>query len=528
MEVPRAPLTQLRGWYYVAPTLVLVAVLLGPSLKLGFVSDDFLHLVEDSNLPLTASSDQLLRPLRNVIVKIAVRLFGLNPLPFHMAIVVFYALVAVLLFELIWELSRDLRVAGLTTALVAAFPRNHQVAFWFAAFQDLVVAVAALLTFILFLRHRKSGSAWYLTLAVLLFVISLGFKETAITVLPTLVLIDLFQGQRLSARWKAWKSHVPLICAAIAYLAYAVFVHHKGFNSVYYTARTPTQLLGNYFKDLHGLLVPFGAVPSLHQTARHPAILLPFVGGAAAICILMRALGKEREFLFCGAWIVVNLLPTAAFGVSREDRYLFIPFMGLAYLTSRLLIDLFDGASGIRGRTPVRAILFTAVLAYLGCSIVFFVGYRRRWSEAAQEVRLITEQVSRNARNLSSANTVFFLGVPHSIANGQVYVLNNGLRGVLLTRGFPRQGHLYENFSSSDMAQQSLMARIKACGHPGTSASSRTLILIYDPVGSVLDLSNHCAEEAISQAGKPGPQLFLERKQAHIRQTLGDLGFNLL
>src|SRR3989441_11967244 len=177
MEVPRAPLTQLRGWYYVAPTLVLVAVLLGPSLKLGFASDDFLHLGEDSTLPLTASSDQLLRPLRNVIFKITVCLFGLNPLPFHMAIVVFYALVAVLLFELIWELSRDLRVAGLTTALVAAFPRNHQVAFWFAAFQDLVVAVAALLTFILFLRHRRSGSAWYLTLAVLLFVISLGLDR---------------------------------------------------------------------------------------------------------------------------------------------------------------------------------------------------------------------------------------------------------------------------------------------------------------------------------------------------------------
>src|SRR5437899_12963373 len=111
MEVPRAPLTQLRGWYYVAPTLVLVAVLLGPSLKLGFVSDDFLHLVEDSNLPLTASSDQLLRPLRNIIFKVTVRLLGLNRLPFHMAILVFYTLVAVLLFEIVWELTGHVRVA---------------------------------------------------------------------------------------------------------------------------------------------------------------------------------------------------------------------------------------------------------------------------------------------------------------------------------------------------------------------------------------------------------------------------------
>ena len=115
------------------PLLVLLVALLAtflPSLNIGFVSDDYEHLVEaTAKLPLTASFDEMHRPLRNIIFKLSYLAFGLNSAPYHLGLIFLHLAAVTALYYFTLQLTANRWAAILAAALYGFFPRNHQTVF---------------------------------------------------------------------------------------------------------------------------------------------------------------------------------------------------------------------------------------------------------------------------------------------------------------------------------------------------------------------------------------------------------------
>lgn len=117
----------------------------------------FLLALSDQRLPLTQSVDELHRPLRNATLKIAESHLGIQHVwPYRLAVALTFVAVLLLLYRLTRRLGAG-RVAALAAVYILAFfPRNDEVLFWFAAWQDLVAAAAVLCACIFFINYRES------------------------------------------------------------------------------------------------------------------------------------------------------------------------------------------------------------------------------------------------------------------------------------------------------------------------------------------------------------------------------------
>src|SRR5262245_54352457 len=85
-ESAKSPVRRAKGFTWIGGliALLLFVRLIAPVPHLRFVSDDYLLLVEDANLPWYDSNDHLYRVLRNGVCRIMPKLFGMQPEPHHL------------------------------------------------------------------------------------------------------------------------------------------------------------------------------------------------------------------------------------------------------------------------------------------------------------------------------------------------------------------------------------------------------------------------------------------------------------
>src|SRR5207237_9663251 len=118
------------------PAISTVYVVL-PALSLGFVSDDFVHLVRDRAGPWYYSSDSLYRPFRNGLFKMMVGFFGLQPQPYRIFALLAYLLCGFLFYRLLLTLDLGVIPSTCATFLASFTPRNYALLFWFSASPDM-------------------------------------------------------------------------------------------------------------------------------------------------------------------------------------------------------------------------------------------------------------------------------------------------------------------------------------------------------------------------------------------------------
>jgi len=220
-------------WSGIALLVVLVGFVIVPTLNLRFVADDFFLLAPDQKLPLTESLDQLHRPLRNAILRTAANQFGIQQvLPYRLLVAAAFVAVLVLLFQFALRLGAN-RLGALAAVFVFAFfPRNQEVLYWFAAWQDIVAGAAVLFACLFFLDFRESGRPFRLAAAAVAYLVALGFKETAVVLPVLLVSIDFYRERSLAPflRRPFWRAYVPFACILLVYVVY--FFSESGWDSL--------------------------------------------------------------------------------------------------------------------------------------------------------------------------------------------------------------------------------------------------------------------------------------------------------
>jgi hypothetical protein len=496
---PETPYQSGRGqlvlfWCGIALLLVLLGFTLLPTLNLGFVADDFFLLVPDQKLPLTQSADELHRPLRNATIKIVAGRLGIRQvLPYRLLIALTFVAILVLLFRLTRQLGAN-RLPALAAVFVLAFcPRNREVLYWFAAWQDLVAAAAVLLACLFFLDFRESARPYALIVAAIGYLIGLGFKETAVVLPVLLVSIDFYRERSISAFTKRslWRAYIPFACIMLVYVVY--FLSQSGLASLaghrtegYYGFHGVGGAIAGIVRALINIALPFSRALGLKDIRWwHVAVLL---FESIIVLLLVWRFRAWPALMLAASWLVWTILPTATFAAAfNADRYLFVPTLGAAVFAGLLLHAMVVSPEG----TKSGILACVALALYTSVGFSQLVSDRELWRKAGSEVAAVIGQTMRLCSRLPAGSEVDFVNVTHSL-HPLTPVFANGLSESLHANGLPSSLRILRNFASPDSEQQRLVANLMRCDTlPPEAVRSRTMLI--DVGGRILKLDTGCA-----------------------------------
>lgn len=203
--------------------VIVLAVALSylPTLRAGFVFDDWILLVQN---PLILAADGLHRiwlttqapdyyPVTWTFWWLEWRLWGANPLGYHVVNVLMHAVNAVLLVQVLRRL--DIRHAWLTGLIFAVHPVNVAAVAWVSEQKTTLSMLFFLTTAMAYLRFRRSGGWRWYAISIVCYLLSLLAKPTA--VMWPVVLLGL-------AWWKQWRLTHRDLAFCLPYIAISLVI----------------------------------------------------------------------------------------------------------------------------------------------------------------------------------------------------------------------------------------------------------------------------------------------------------------
>ncbi len=339
-----------------------------PALHTYFLTDDFgyLHVFQtlsphrfldlfhaDVAQILWNEPRQELRPFYGVFYAANYRLWGLQPLGYHLCGLVLHIGVSFLIFQIASEITGGKSVAAAFAGLLyAVLPAHAQtLSLIVGAVAECLPTFLYLATFLCFMRFRTTRRVPYLAASIALYAVALMSKEAAVSLPVMIAGFDLyrlavgeesFPSAESSAKSKFWQRlilpYVPFIILLLAYVelrrfVFASFLHENSWaGNVHDAASSPagfwihTTHLISRFRDLHGF--------NLHQLLSPFSI--PVIAAALGLCVAGTiALAKSRResrktiaaIIFFGAgWYFVSTLPLMA--VMHVPYHLYLPMVG--------------------------------------------------------------------------------------------------------------------------------------------------------------------------------------------------------
>ena len=389
-----------------AALFTLGALLFAPAAGAGFLGDDFTLLrtldrvggpgdiLLSNDLGEGLGAGHFYRPVW-VGWNVALHgLFGAAPAAFHVANLLLYGAICVLL----WRVARAVLPAGPALAAAVAFavfPRHAESVAWVSGSTDLLAVALGLGAVLAAVRGR-------LVLGALLAAVALGAKEAAAVVPVLAALVLALRGEPLRR---------PVLVLAAAQLAVLV-------------GRTVVLGgLGGYGEGGLGLLRLAGAAatygvaalsPPQLELLRHPVLLLVPLALLAALAAGVRRAGSDRRRIaWAGlAWFAVGVAPVLVLpldlNTANGERLLLLPSAGLALALGAVLPPLRR-----RGVRAAGALL--AVAAAASC-----VASALDYARAGEQARALVAQA---AAATPPGGSLVLLAVP--VAYGTAHVFPN-------------------------------------------------------------------------------------------------------
>jgi hypothetical protein len=346
-----------RQWLTAIIVIAVMAyVVYAPSLSGGFLWDDDTLITHN---PLITAPDGLIRiwftseavdywPVTNSSFWIEWRLWGMNPIGYHVTNLVLHVGNAILF----WAILRHLRIPGalLAAAIFTVHPINIESVAWIAQRKNTLSQCFFLLSVLWFLKD-ESGSAgrrrgWY-ALSLAGFVLAMLSKGSAASLPLVLLLIVWWTRNRITARDVL--RAVPFFVVAAALTLVNLWFRTHGDAEVFRQATLAERIAGA------GAIVwfyVFKAVWPIHLAFVYPLWRidsddirwwLPLAAALVLTALLLWYRGKPwgRAGLFAWLYYGVALLPVLGFADTPfmryslvADHYQYTAILGLAALVA--------------------------------------------------------------------------------------------------------------------------------------------------------------------------------------------------
>lgn len=341
-------------------------------------------------------------PLTLLTFAVEHRLFGLNPMPFHVTNIVLH----VANVALAWRLARELAggrapVALVTAALFALHPLRVESVAWVTERKDVLYTLFYFSAALAYVRHLRTGRTAPWAASLVLFGLSILSKGVAVTLPAVLLLVHWRLGFPLDRR--ALLRLAPFACLSMAGAA-AAFAAQRSFSpDLSAPAFLPhlRPVIGAYvlvrYLGLVAWPVGLSCVYPYHDYphASAPGTSLPWSHYAAALAVLVavaavvrlglrvRRTGERDDtaatLLFGLLFFVLTLAPLLqviplAGSALLADRYVYVAAFGLFFLAGHAVDRVIAMRPGRTWRATVAAgggavILLLAGATYARCGV---------------------------------------------------------------------------------------------------------------------------------------------------------------
>lgn len=361
---------------------LILIILLGvtlflPSINIFFISDDWFHLrisqignieefINFFSFSQTPQSAAFYRPIpTQVFFFVFNSLFGLNAVPYHIFTLFVFGLSLYLLSKLLLKLF-DRKLALISTFIYAISVTHFSRLYFLSAFQEIAMAVFLISAMLFYIDHSKKG---YLG-SLILYILSLASKETAVVLPALLLLIDWEKGV-LKIR-----KIMPFILITAAYLIFYLngfgfktegsyawdFSPLKAVNTLFwYTVWSfgGPEFLVDYVGS--GLKI----VPRFFEQFREwSVVILSFIGFTFLSFFSIILKNKnifKKEFLFGVFFFLVAILPVLFLPLHKFTLELTLPLIGFCIAVASLL----NGSSKATGYIFISAFVIMNIASYL-------------------------------------------------------------------------------------------------------------------------------------------------------------------
>lgn len=406
----------------------LLAVLVFMPWVQGYLmGDDWMHFARNVGTALPeelrqisdGSNSRFYRPLFEWSNAIIWQVFGWDFTAHQLISFALHGLNTALISRLAYRLSKQ-RLLALFAGLIFAVLCSHtEAVMWLGTRHELVVgglALAAMLCYIAF----RSGRGWgWAACTVAAYLVSLGFKETALA-LPVLlgvyeVLFVLPARNRIASVRRDWRSYLPLFVLVMVSLGYGAFRAMVGGGyaipfSLYAVAKN---LVYYILMQLIGLPVSTSLITAFPFISI-PVMLVLALSVASALWIGRRALIHDRTFYFGIAWLVIALAPVI---LIITERTTYVSSIGAALAIGTIMTrcwgSLMQSSKSLL-RMLVAVVLVTAIL---GANIAALSHRSYWWHRSGEISRGFIVQVQESARAVPPDKPVhlWFVDLPLGI-----------------------------------------------------------------------------------------------------------------
>ena len=374
-------------------------------------------------------------PVTWVTLGLDYTLWGMDARGYHLTSLLLHAVNAVLVYLVVrrvMKVASALDEVGRTfTAATAALlfavhPQRVESVVWLSERRDVLVGLFSLITVLAYLRYadrraEAGGAGWY-WLAVASFALALLSKSMAVTLVPALLILDVYPLGRIGGGhgWfragarTAWMEKIPFVVLAVAasavqFLATSRLGELAPLHALGLGERLALAVYGPVF-SLWKTLVPLRLSPLYSRPRTIEPLEWPFLlcGAVVLVVTALAILTWRRSRAPAALWAMYlsGLLPVLGiFQAAKHlaaDRYTYLASIGWAVLAAAALAH-WRVKPGTRGSVlaPCTAGVAITVLAALTWQ------YSAQWRDSVtlwSYVRAVDPSNARAAENLGLAS----------------------------------------------------------------------------------------------------------------------------
>lgn len=325
-------------------------------------------------------------PIQMLTYAIDYRMWGLDPMGFHLTNLAFHLANALGVYFLIRTITGRRRIAWIAAALFAAHPVNVETVAWVSQRKTLVAELFFILSFGSYLRYASRGSRGAYLFSVACFAISLLSKVSAVALPLLLLLYDACYGRGIRRGQVLDKIPFAALSGLFSWIAVAAQLEFY-YGTLRYHGDGP-------FANLLILLVALrryitAVIAPLHLSAYYTLTVkslltwpvlasVVVLGGLAAWVWSAR---RDKTILFGALWFVIGLSPNfqiVPLDAVMADRYLYLPAIGVFLMAGHLYAK-FDSA--LESRHAARILLRGTGLLVLILFAVIAARQTRIWKD---------------------------------------------------------------------------------------------------------------------------------------------------